>query len=133
MTLMTYVRFHATGTNQAFMNICGAEDGFKLAMSGGALSFTNTESSITAGALTTAVMGLLVDQLIIWLGQHTIQLNRWYHVAGVVSATGSDSGMKIYVDGNRMQLARTSLIGNVGALTGSIPLSGFSFWFSRSK
>ena len=123
MTLMTYVRFHATGTNQAFMNICGAEDGFKLAMSGGALSFTNTESSITAGALTTAggTVGRSTNNM---AGQHTIQLNRWYHVAGVVSATGSDSGMKIYVDGNRMQLARTSLIGNVGALTGSIPLTG---------
>ena len=122
MTLMTYVRFHATGSNQAFMDICGAEDGFKLAMSGGALSFTNTESSITAGALTTAAgtVGTSTNNM---AGQHSVQLNRWYHVAGVVSATGSDSGMKIYVDGNRMQLARTSLIGNVGALTGSIPLS----------
>tara|TARA_R110000765_G_scaffold312396_1_gene405447 strand:- start:799 stop:2298 length:1500 start_codon:yes stop_codon:yes gene_type:complete len=122
MTLMTYVRFHATGSNQAFMNICGAEDGFKLAMSGGALSFTNTDASITAGALTTAggTVGTSTNNM---AGQHTVQLNRWYHVAGVVSATGSDSGMKIYIDGNRMQLARTSLIGNVGALTGSIPLS----------
>ncbi len=122
MTLMTYVRFHATGSNQAFMNICGAEDGFKLAMSGGALSFTNTAASITAGALTTAAgtVGTSTNNM---AGQHTIQLNRWYHVAGVVSATGSNSGMKIYIDGNRMQLARTSLIGNVGALTGSIPLS----------
>jgi len=122
MTLMTYVRFHATGSNQAFMDICGAEDGFKLAMSGGALSFTNTESSITAGALTTAggTVGTSTNNM---AGQHSVQLNRWYHVAGVVSATGSDSGMKIYVDGNRMQLARTSLVGNVGALTGSIPLS----------
>ena len=125
MTLMTYVRFHATGSNQAFMNICGAEDGFKLAMSGGTLCFDNAQSSITAGALTTGAAG--------WPGRsgtgnpmagaHNVLLNKWYHVAGVVSATGSDSGMKIYIDGNRMQLARTSLIGNVGALTGSIPLS----------
>ena len=57
-------------------------------------------------------------------GAHNVLLNKWYHVAGVITATGSNSGMRIYIDGNRMQLARTSLIGNVGALTGSIPLSG---------
>ena len=39
MTLMTYVRFHATGSNQAFMDVCGAEDGFKLSLSGGTLCF----------------------------------------------------------------------------------------------
>ena len=126
MTLMTYVRFHATGSNQAFMDICGAEDGFKLSMSGGTLCFDNAQSSITAGALTTGDAA--------WPGRsgtgnpmagaHNVLLNKWYHVAGVVTATGSNSGMRIYVDGNRMQLARTSLIGNVDALTGSIPLSG---------
>ena len=57
-------------------------------------------------------------------GQHNILLNKWYHVAGVITATGSVSGMSIYVDGDIMQLARTSLIGDVGALTSSIPLSG---------
>ena len=126
MTLMTYVRFHATGSNQAFMDICGAEDGFKLSLSGGTLCFDNAQSSITAGALTTGDAA--------WPGRsgtgnpmagaHNVLLNKWYHVAGVVTATGSNSGMRIYVDGNRMQLARTSLIGNVDALTGSIPLSG---------
>ena len=123
MTLMTYVRFHATGSNQAFMDICGAEDGLKLSMSGGAFSFSNTQSSITAGALTTAAgtVGTSTNNM---AGQHNILLNKWYHIAGIVAATGSKSGMCIYVDGTRMQLARTSLIGNVGALTGSIPLSG---------
>ena len=123
MTLMTYVRFHATGSNQAFMDICGAEDGFKLSMSGGTLCFDNAQSSITAGALTTAAgtVGTSTNNM---AGAQNILLNKWYHVAGVVTATGSNSGMRIYVDGNRAQLARTSLIGNVGALTGSIPLSG---------
>ena len=120
MTLMTYVRFHATGSNQAFMDICGAEDGFKLSMSGGSLSFSNTESSITAGALTTAggTVGTSTNNM---AGQHSVQLNRWYHVAGVVSATGSDSGMKIYVNGHKMQLARTRQAGAVG--DNNIPLS----------
>ena len=120
MTLMTYVRFHATGSNQAFMDICGAEDGFKLAMSGGALSFTNAAASITAGALTTAggTVGTSTNNM---AGQHSVQLNRWYHVAGVVSATGSNSGMRIYIDGHRMQLARTRQAGAVGA--NNIPLS----------
>ena len=123
MTLMTYVRFHATGSNQAFMDICGAEDGFKLSMSGGTLCFDNAQSSITAGALTTAAgtVGTSTNNM---AGAQNVLLNKWYHVAGVVTATGSNSGMRIYVDGNRAQLARTSLIGNVGALTGSIPLSG---------
>ena len=123
MTLMTYVRFHATGSNQAFMDICGAEDGFKLSLSGGTLCFDNTQSSITAGALTTAAgtVGTSTNNM---AGAQNVLLNKWYHVAGVVTATGSNSGMRIYVDGNRAQLARTSLIGNVGALTGSIPLSG---------
>ena len=120
MTLMTYVRFHATGSNQAFMDICGTEDGFKLSMSGGSLSFSNTESSITAGALTTAggTVGTSTNNM---AGQHSVQLNRWYHVAGVVSATGSDSGMKIYVNGHKMQLARTRQAGAVG--DNNIPLS----------
>ena len=123
MTLMTYVRFHATGSNQAFMDICGAEDGFKLSLSGGTLCFTNAQSSITAGALTTGAgtVGISTNNM---AGAQNVLLNKWYHVAGVVTATGSNSGMRIYVDGNRAQLARTSLIGNVGALTGSIPLSG---------
>ena len=106
MTLMTYVKFHATGSNQAFMDICGAEDGFKLSMSGGTLCFTNTQSSITAGALTTAAgtVGTSTNNM---AGAHNVLLNKWYHVAGVVTATGSNSGMRIYVDGKRMPLART--------------------------
>ena len=106
MTLMTYVKFHATGSNQAFMDVCGAEDGFKLSMSGGTLCFTNTQSSITAGALTTAAgtVGTSTNNM---AGAHNVLLNKWYHVAGVVSATGTNSGMRIYVDGKRMPLART--------------------------
>jgi len=70
MTLMTYVRFHATGSNQAFMDVCGGlhgvlgnpglssgPEGFKLSMSGGAFSFSNHLSSITAGSLTAPQSG----------------------------------------------------------------------------
>ena len=132
MTMMTYVRFHATGSEQSFMNICGAEEGYKLytvpegsdiTTPGAAFCFSNANSSITAGSLTTDP-GYVEVPTNNMAGQHNILLNKWYHVAGVISATGSESGMKIYVDGVRMQLARTSLIGNVGALTGSIPLTG---------
>ena len=46
MTMMTYIRFHATGSDQAFMNICGAEEGFKLYMSpGGKNRSTKTGAS----------------------------------------------------------------------------------------
>ena len=122
MTLMTYVRFHATGSNQAFMDICGAEDGFKLSMSGGTLCFDNARSSITAGALTTAA-GTVGTSTNNQAGAHNVLLNKWYHVAGVVTATGSNSGMRIYVDGKRMILARTRSTG--GTINeDDFPLSG---------
>ena len=63
LTMMTYVRFHATGSEQSFMNICGEEEGYRLYMApegtdittrGAAFCFSNANSSITAGALTTA-------------------------------------------------------------------------------
>ena len=121
VTMMTYVRFHATGSDQAFMDICGAEEGFKLALEGGALSFTNSKSSITAGALTTAA-GTVSVPTNNQAGQLTVLLNKWYHVAGVISATGANSGMAIYVDGHKMQLARTRRA-SAAADTAVIPLS----------
>ena len=122
MTMMTYIRFHATGSDQAFMNICGAEEGFKLYMENGAFSFSNNLSSVTAGALTTAAgtVGKSTNNMV---GQHNILLNKWYHVAGVISATGSDSGMKIYIDGHRMPLARTRYTSAAAADVTVIPLS----------
>ena len=122
MTLMTYVRFHATGSTQAFMNICGAEEGFKLYMENGGFSFSNNLSSVTAGALTTAAgtVGKSTNNMV---GQHNILLNKWYHVTGVISATGSDSGMRIYIDGHRMPLARTRYASAAGADVSVIPLS----------
>jgi hypothetical protein len=144
MTLMTYVRFHATGSEQSFMNICGGvqpaagtqgesgPEGFRLYMSpggndktqqtGASLSFSNALSSITAGALTTAdgTVGTSTNNQ---AGAHNVLLNKWYHVAGVITATGSDSGMRIYVDGKRMILARTRSTG--GTIDESdFPLSG---------
>jgi len=122
MTMMTYVRFHATGSDQTFMNIAGAEEGFKLYMENGAFSFSNNSSSVTAGALTTAAgtVGKSTNNMV---GQHNILLNKWYHVAGVVSATGSDSGMRIYIDGHRMPLARTRYASAADADVTVIPLS----------
>ena len=122
MTMMTYIRFHATGSAQAFMNICGAEEGFKLYMENGGFSFSNNLSSVTAGALTTAAgtVGKSTNNMV---GQHNILLNRWYHVAGVISATGSDSGMRIYIVGHRMPLARTRYTSAAAADVTVIPLS----------
>ena len=57
------------------------------------------------------------------VGQHNILLNKWYHVAGVISATGSDSGMRIYIDGHRMPLARTRYASAADADVTVIPLS----------
>ena len=140
MTVMTYVRFHTTGTEQSIMNICGgvttdssaAGEGIRLYMApggnnsttktGASFSFSNTESSITAGALTTAdgTVGKSTNNMV---GAHNILLNKWYHVAGVVNATtGNLSGMSIYVDGHKMPLARTRLDGDVDV--GSVPTSG---------
>ena len=146
MTMMTYVRFHATGTEQSIMNICGgvttdssAEgEGIRLYMSpggnnsttktGASFCFSNTESSITAGALTTTdgTIGKSTNNM---AGEHNILLNKWYHVAGVVNATtGNLSGMSIYVDGHKMQLARTRLDGavDVGDIPTSATISGYT-------
>ena len=122
MTMMTYIRFHATGSDQTFMNIAGAEEGLKLYMENGAFSFSNNSSSITAGTLTTAAgtVGKSTNNMV---GQHNILLNKWYHVAGVISATGSDSGMRIYIDGHRMPLARTRYASAADADVTVIPLS----------
>ena len=133
MTIMAYVRFHATGSEQSFMNICGGvanvgeinesgPEGFRLYMApggndstqetGAAFCFSNGMSSITAGSLTTTdgTVGKSTNSM---AGAHNVLLNKWYHVAGVVSATGSDSGMRIYVDGKRMILARTRSLDGV--------------------
>ena len=146
MTMMTYVRFHTTGTEQSIMNICGgvttdssaAGEGIRLYMSpggnasttktGASFCFSNTESSITAGALTTTngTIGKSTNNM---AGEHNILLNKWYHVAGVVNATtGNLSGMSIYVDGHKMQLARTRLDGDVdvGDIPTSATLSGYT-------
>ena len=143
MTIMTYVRFHATGSEQSFMNVCGGvaepgednesgPEGFRLYMApggndkdqktGAALCFSNGMSSITAGALTTAdgTVGKSTNSM---AGAHNVLLNKWYHVAGVISATGSDSGMRIYVDGKRMILARTRSVDGV-IEENDFPLSG---------
>ena len=78
--------------------------------------------SITAGALTTAA-GTVGTSTNNQAGAHNVLLNKWYHVAGVVSATGSNSGMRIYVDGKRMILARTRSTG--GTINeDDFPLSG---------
>ena len=122
MTMMTYVRFHATGSNQTFMNIAGAEDGYNLSMSGGAFAFNNQKSSITAGTLTTAA-GTVGQSTNNMFGQHNVLLNKWYHVAAVITATGSDSGMRIYVDGTRMPLARTRQSTAAGVHPPVLPLS----------
>ena len=144
MTIMAYVRFHATGSEQSFVNICGGvnpvageqgasgPEGFRLYMApggndstqetGGAFCFSNRKSSITAGSLTTAdgTVGKSTNSM---AGAHNVLLNKWYHVAGVISATGSDSGMRIYVDGKRMILARTrSVDGVIDEI--NFPLSG---------
>ena len=144
MTVMAYVRFHATGSEQSFVNICGGvnpadapagasgPEGFRLYMApggndkdqktGAALCFSNGMSSITAGSLTTTdgTVGKSTNSM---AGAHNVLLNKWYHVAGVISATGSDSGMRIYVDGKRMILARTrSLDGVIDEI--NFPLSG---------
>ena len=122
MTFMTYVKFHGTGSNQNIMTIAGTETNpaFEIRLetsvdaSGNAASyvvFNNPLASITAGSLSTIDQALNPNPLGMATGR-TFELNRWYHIAAKISATSApDSGMSIYIDGQKSLLART-LSGN---------------------
>ena len=107
MTFMTYVRFHATGANQNIITIAGDETNpaFELSCSHGQFTFNNYISSITAGSLTSPQSGSSSGVVNTMGATITADLGRWYHLTGVVSATGSNSGMAIYVDGEKHALA----------------------------
>tara|TARA_R110000851_G_scaffold124049_1_gene254060 strand:- start:695 stop:2128 length:1434 start_codon:yes stop_codon:yes gene_type:complete len=124
MTFMTYARFHATGSDQSIITIAGDETNpaFSLLFKGngesantGIIEFNNYLSSVTAGAITAAGNAMA--------GAYPIKLNRWYHIAGRVSATGSLSGLSLYINGERTTLARStaSISGTApAAATGNI-------------
>ena len=121
---MTYARFHATGSDQSIITIAGDETNpaFSLLFKGngesantGIIEFNNYLSSVTAGAITAAGNAMA--------GAYPIKLNRWYHIAGRVSATGSLSGLSLYINGERTTLARStaSISGTApAAATGNI-------------
>jgi len=123
MTFMTYVKFHSTGSNQNIMTIAGTETNpaFEIRLetsvdaSGNAASyvvFNNPLASITAGSLSTIDTALNPNPLGMATGR-TFNLNRRYHIAAKISATSApDSGMSIYIDGQKSLLART-LSGNL--------------------
>ena len=114
MTVMTYVKFHATGSNQTFLNVAGNEESLVLKMENGNMVFSNKYSSISAGAITSDTN--------IMCGGRTFLLNRWYHVTGLIQATGSQSGMSIYINGEKSFLART-----ISADSASSTVSGGSW------
>jgi len=100
MTFMTYVKFHATGSNQNIMTIAGTESdpAFEIRLENGEIVFNNPLSSITAGALSTASNAMAAGR--------TFELNRWYHIAAKISATSApDSGMSIYIDGQLLPIS----------------------------
>ena len=109
MTFMTYVRFHSTGSNQNILTVAGDETdpAYEIKMMNGNMVFSNFFSSITAGSITSADNPMA--------GGRTFELNRWYHVAGKIEARipqgatqkTSDSGMSMYINGERCLLARS--------------------------
>ena len=115
MTVMTYVRFHATGSTQTFLGVAGnSENSLVLKMENGNMVFSNKYSSISAGAITSDAN--------IMCGGRSFLLNRWYHVTGKIHATGSQSGMSIYINGEKSFLART-----ISADSASSTVSGGSW------
>ena len=124
MTFMTYARFHATGSTQNIITIAGDETNpaFTLSFKGngeqadtGIIEFSNYLSSITAGSITASDNTMA--------GAYPIKLNRWYHIAGKVSAIGDLSGLSLYINGEKTTLARsTSSVSGTGpaAATGNI-------------
>ncbi len=115
MTIMTYVRLHATGTSQSILHI-GEQSttAFELKFENGNLVFTNGRSSVSAGSITSASNSMA--------GGRTFDLNRWYHIVGKITATGSSSGMSIYVNGEKSVLARCNVNDDV---TSSVSGGGF--------
>ena len=124
MTFMTYARFHATGSTQNIITVAGDETNpaFTLSFKGngeqadtGLIEFSNYLSSITAGSITASDNTMA--------GAYPIKLNRWYHIAGKVSAIGDLSGLSLYINGEKTTLARsTSSVSGTGpaAATGNI-------------
>ena len=109
MTFMTYARCHATVSTQNIITIAGDETNpaFTLSFKGngeqadtGIIEFSNHLSSITAGSITASDNTMA--------GAYPIKLNRWYHIAGRVSSTGDLSGLSLYINGERTNLARSS-------------------------
>lgn len=109
MTFMTYARFHATGSTQNIITIAGDETNpaFTLSFKGngeqadtGIIEFSNYMSSITAGSITASDNTMA--------GAYPVKLNRWYHIAGKVSAVGDLSGLSLYINGEKTKLARST-------------------------
>ena len=120
MTMMTYVRLHSTATSQSVMHIGeGSATAFEVKFENGNLVFTNGRSSISAGSLTSSSNNMA--------GGRTFDLNRWYHIAAKITATGSSSGMSLYVNGEKSVLARTITTDSVSAT-----VSGGSFQNTRA-
>ena len=118
MTFMTYARFHATGAAQSIITIGSVgvtNPAYELVFHGadngpantGFIKFGNYLSSITAGS-TPAAGGAA--------NAYPIKLNRWYHIAGRISATGSLSGLSLYINGER-----TVLSGSTVSVSGTGP------------
>ncbi len=115
MTLMTYVKLHASGTSQSVLQLGqGSTTAFQLKFENGNLVFTNGRSSVSAGSISSASNTMAAGR--------TFDLNRWYHIAAKIAATGSKSGMSIYVNGEKSVLARCDTTDSVTATT-----SGGSF------
>ena len=121
MTFMTYARFHASAdqhiitlagdeTNPAFELIYrnGYDEkswqGGSTRSPTGLIEFNNYLSSVTAGSITGAINsdGDLVPNTM--GAPYPIELNKWYHIAATISATGSKSGMTIYINGENAVL-----------------------------
>ena len=100
MTVMGYVRLHSSGSNQSLFHVGDtAGRSLQLRLENGELVFSNGLGSITAGVITSGDNSMA--------GGRTFKLNRWYHIAGKITATGSDSGMSMYINGEKAILART--------------------------
>lgn len=100
MTVMGYMRLHSSASNQSLFHLGDTSDrSLQLRLENGELVFSNGLASITAGAITAGDNPMA--------GGRKYKLNRWYHIAAKITATGSDSGMSMYVNGEKALLART--------------------------
>lgn len=101
-TVMTFFKMFTTGDSDIITLTDGSDIMGSIKISEGSLVFSNNNGSVTAGSITA------VGQNAGTADFANTRLSRWVHVAATISATGSEYGTKLFINGTPSVLARTT-------------------------